>query len=276
MDESLRKTLQREIQKLTLKLRKEGKDKKEIKVEVNKLKRKLKGPKVGKKGNKRGRQERSDKEWEWDGVTGKKFKNEFADVDPDKQRRREELGRKHDIIIVPIFFKRDAEQAVKILESANVLKTKLAAHKLNVWIDQRKSLTPGQKYAYWEHIGVRFRAEIGPQELEANSICLSKTTTPGNLAKRWKKVKVLSRDDIHKLIQRLKTEGLSFLDTEIPCNLCSADDYAAPEKKLPESEDDYTATTAKSAMAQRNEPTPSKVAPVIASGDSLDVNYVLE
>ena len=51
------------------------------------------------------------------------------------------------------------------MDAALGLKAYLAQFSLNVWVDQRTKYTPGQKFAYWEHIGVKLRIEVksGPQ-----------------------------------------------------------------------------------------------------------------
>ncbi len=37
---------------------------------------------------------------------------------------------------------------------------------LDVWVDSRRQYTPGQKFAFWEHKGAKYRVEIGPKDLE--------------------------------------------------------------------------------------------------------------
>ena len=82
--------------------------------------------------------------------------------------QREELGKKHDLVIIPIFWKRNVGEKENIIDACNELKEKLIAYRLNVWIDQRTKYTPGQKYAYWEHLGVLVRIEMGPKELKVS------------------------------------------------------------------------------------------------------------
>ena len=43
------------------------------------------------------------------------------------------------------------------MTAAERLKKFLASKKLDVWIDERTKFTPGQKFAYWEHTGVKLR-----------------------------------------------------------------------------------------------------------------------
>ena len=94
--------------------------------------------------------------------------------------KREELGAKHDVVIVPIFWKQREEETAEIQRWAQNIKTRLAACKVDCWIDNRHKYTPGQKFAYWEHLGVMTRIELGPADLPKSTCSLCKVHKAGD------------------------------------------------------------------------------------------------
>jgi hypothetical protein len=59
------------------------------------------------------------------------------------------------LIICPIINKRDQEETAQLIDMAEKLKAKIIdAMPLNTWIDQRTRLLPGEKFRYWEDLGV--------------------------------------------------------------------------------------------------------------------------
>jgi len=106
---------------------------------------------------------------------------------------------------------------------------------------------------------------------------LSKTTRPGDLAKRWKNVKVKGKGDIHALLQQLKQEGLKFINLEVPCQDCASFDYTQEtEFVTKESANSNPISPTKSTEVSEESKIKQPVKPYVGSGDSLDVNYILE
>jgi hypothetical protein len=54
----------------------------------------------------------------------------------------------------------------------------------------RHKYTPGQKYAHWEHRGVKVRVEVGPNEANKNCCTVALTRAPGVPAERFNSVSV--------------------------------------------------------------------------------------
>eukprot|EP00937_MAST-01D_sp_MAST-1D-sp2_P004198 g4198.t1 len=98
----------------------------------------------------------------------------------EEKQKREELGSKHDVVIVPIFWKKREEEAESIKSAARGIKARLAAHKVDCWIDQRHKYTPGQKFAYWEHLGVMLRIELGPKDIPRSTCSLCRVHEAGD------------------------------------------------------------------------------------------------
>ena len=144
--EEYRKNMQREIQSLVRQMRSENIPEHEIKIKVNQLKKKRQ----------------------------KIILKEINKAD------RLEKGAKHHVVIIPVFWRREEKNKFNVETVCSEIQTRLIRHGINVWIDSRREYTPGQKYAYWEHLGVALRIEVGASELNAstgpccNIVCATK------------------------------------------------------------------------------------------------------
>jgi prolyl-tRNA synthetase len=78
------------------------------------------------------------------------------------------------LVIVPIFVKE--LEAKEVLKVANEIKQELEVNRFRVKLDDRKEITPGNKFYYWERRGVPLRIEIGPNEVKAKTISFVKRT----------------------------------------------------------------------------------------------------
>jgi len=87
-----------------------------------------------------------------------------------------------EIVIVPVY-KTDEERA-RIVEAAHKVKAELTAwtgrgatDRLRVKVDDRDGVKPGAKYYEWEMRGVPLRLEIGPKDLEKQSVFSARRDT---------------------------------------------------------------------------------------------------
>ncbi len=71
------------------------------------------------------------------------------------------------IIIIPIYG--NEEDKKKVLEKVEVMKDKLESENISYKVDDREG-RPGFKYFEWERKGVPVRIEIGPKDVEKNSV----------------------------------------------------------------------------------------------------------
>jgi prolyl-tRNA synthetase len=78
------------------------------------------------------------------------------------------------VAIVPIW--RSGDPKEQILETAAKVRDVLKAKGLSVVLDDRENMTPGAKYHEFELLGVPLRVEIGPKDLEKQSVCCVKRT----------------------------------------------------------------------------------------------------
>ncbi len=83
-------------------------------------------------------------------------------------------------VIVPIW-RKDEEKAA-VCEKALLLEKELK-QTLRVTVDLREGLTPGFKFNDWEMRGVPVRIELGPRDLAAQSVALSRRDRPGREGK---------------------------------------------------------------------------------------------
>ena len=109
-----------------------------------------------------------------------KGRNEF-------KRRREEqeeleaeaAGRTvHDVVVVPIFWRTRPGEEEAVVGEAERIKRLLAKVgdtkvKLDVWVDRTHKKSPGQKLAFWEAVGVKWRVEVGPDDVRAKRCVVS-------------------------------------------------------------------------------------------------------
>ncbi|MEM4281826.1 MAG: proline--tRNA ligase [Candidatus Caldarchaeum sp.] len=76
------------------------------------------------------------------------------------------------VVIVPIVFKGQEEA---ILRYCRALAERLKG--LRVKLDDREDITPGEKFYYWEKLGVPVRLEAGPREVAENKVTVFRRDT---------------------------------------------------------------------------------------------------
>ncbi|MFZ5923445.1 MAG: proline--tRNA ligase [Chloroflexota bacterium] len=92
-------------------------------------------------------------------------------------------------VMVPIY--RDADQKSAVMPVVDRLFVELKAAGIRVKVDDREEVTPGFKYNDWEMRGVPLRIEIGPKDVEKNSVALARRDIPGREGKSF-----VSRDNL--------------------------------------------------------------------------------
>jgi hypothetical protein len=143
--EDRRKDMQRKLQKLVTSMRQDGKTEFEIKQALNKEKR----------------------------------KEERKIIELEEKRANEEKACSNDVIIVPVAWKRNHNEKVSVDVTCDNLRRALFSAGLKPWLDCRREYSPGQKFAYWEHMGVKFRIEIGPEDVSQGLCRVVRSDTPG-------------------------------------------------------------------------------------------------
>jgi prolyl-tRNA synthetase len=118
------------------------------------------------------------------------------------------------VVIVPIF-RTDDERAL-VRGEADRVKKELAAQGLTVKLDDRENMNPGAKYYEWELKGVPLRIEIGPKDIEKQSVCIVRRfvlETPGEdeAALRQKKKQFVPRAEASQKVTQLLAQMQSEL-----------------------------------------------------------------
>ena len=85
------------------------------------------------------------------------------------------------VVIVPIY-KNDMERG-SVMEVVEKIKNEL--HDFRIKVDDRSEVTPGFKFNDWEMRGVPLRIEIGPKDVEKQSLALSRRDNPGREGKSF-------------------------------------------------------------------------------------------
>ncbi|MCV0410191.1 proline--tRNA ligase [Nitrosopumilus sp.] len=76
------------------------------------------------------------------------------------------------VVIVPIY--KNDEGKEKVLPKVEEIKNKLELKGIRVHVDNREGLSPGYKFNDWELKGVPLRIEIGPKDIEKESVVIAK------------------------------------------------------------------------------------------------------
>ncbi len=100
----------------------------------------------------------------------------------------------YQIVIVPIF-KNDEERG-KVMECVDKVMAQLKDFRVK--LDDRTEVTPGYKYHEWELRGVPLRLEIGPKDVEKNSVMAARRDMPGKPGKSF-----LSQDNLAEQVRDL-------------------------------------------------------------------------
>ncbi|MBX3080785.1 MAG: proline--tRNA ligase [Anaerolineae bacterium] len=102
-------------------------------------------------------------------------------------------------VIVPIF-KTDEEKS-KVFEAVSAVQAEFKAAGIRFHVDKREGMTPGFKYNDWEMRGVPIRIEIGPKDVEKNSVALARRDIPGKAGKQF-----IPRDGLVEVVKRTLDE----------------------------------------------------------------------
>jgi len=86
----------------------------------------------------------------------------------------------YQVVIIPIW--RLEEQKAVVLEATERVRAALAG-RFRVVVDAREEMTPGFKFNEWEMRGVPLRLEIGPRDVEQESVVLARRDVPGKAGK---------------------------------------------------------------------------------------------
>ncbi len=85
------------------------------------------------------------------------------------------------VVVVPIW--KTDEQKTLVMETIAQITENLTAAAVRVHVDSREGLTPGFKFNDWEMRGVPLRMEVGPKDIEKESVLIARRDIPGREGK---------------------------------------------------------------------------------------------
>lgn len=139
-------------------------------------------------------------------IIREKRKEEKKIIALEEKRVNEEKACANDVIIVPVAWKRNQSEKISVDVSCDNVRRGLFSAGLNPWLDCRREYSPGQKFAYWEHMGVKFRIEIGPEDISQGICRVVKAETPGAYLEHQREKPEMN---LQSIIRTLAYMGLS-------------------------------------------------------------------
>ena len=129
------------------------------------------------------------------------------------------------VVIVPIYKNdNDKENVItKVNEIANILELK----NIRIHIDSREELTPGYKFNDWELKGVPLRIEIGPKDIENQSMVIAKRYNHEKMKMGLNEV-----EKIVSILDEIQTEMLKKAKTEAADNTIDIENYDEFKMKM--------------------------------------------
>lgn len=110
------------------------------------------------------------------------------------------------VVIVPVMF----EKNKKVLEEAKKIKKKLDF--LNPLLDDRLDVRPGWKYNEWELKGIPLRIEIGPRDMEKDSVMIVKRNDSKREQIQISKLKEYAKEKLEEIQDELRDSAKKMLE----------------------------------------------------------------
>ncbi len=129
------------------------------------------------------------------------------------------------VVIIPIY-KNDNDKE-NVIEKVNEITDSLESKNLRVHIDSREEFTPGYKFNDWELKGVPIRIEIGPKDIENQTMIVAKRYNHEKIKLELKKV-----DEITIILEEIQTEMLKKAKTEALENTIDIESYDEFKMKI--------------------------------------------
>lgn len=171
-----------------------------------------------------------------------------------REANRVELGSQHEVVIIPVRWRQATQKSDFIDRVCQRIKKRLCDVGINAWLDARRQYTPGQKFAYWEHLGVHRRIEIGPDDFDQKVCKIVSSKTPGAYLEHERFVVKLKFTKIVKKLDQLGlTESIAIY----------------PDKK--DVDEDLVSATEREIGCQFNTPVPSEPVEPLEEEDDDDL-----
>ena len=129
------------------------------------------------------------------------------------------------VVIIPIY-KNDNDKE-KVMTKVDEITNTLESKDIRVHVDSREEFTPGYKFNDWELKGVPIRIEIGPKDIENNSMVIAKRYNHEKIKLELKQV-----DKITIILEEIQSEMLKKAKTEATQNTVDIENYDEFKSKM--------------------------------------------
>jgi prolyl-tRNA synthetase len=129
----------------------------------------------------------------------------------------------YQVVIIPIW--RKEHQKAVVLEATERIRATLQ-RRFRVTVDAREGFTPGWKFNEWEQRGVPLRIEIGPRDVEKESVVLARRDIPGRDGKTFAPMAGLT-DAVGDLLDTIQADMLAAATAFRDANIHDTVDYAS-------------------------------------------------
>ena len=129
------------------------------------------------------------------------------------------------VVIIPIY--KNENDKEKLITKVNEIPNRQELRKIRINIDSREELTPGYKFNDWELKGVPLRIEIGPKDIENQSMVLAKRYNHEKIKMGLNEVEKIST-----ILDEIQTEMLEKAKTEAADNTVDIENYDEFKMKM--------------------------------------------
>ena len=129
------------------------------------------------------------------------------------------------VVIGPIF--RNDEGKEKVLPKVKEIQEKLESKDIRVQVDEREGLSPGYKFNDWEMKGVPIRIEIGPKDIEKQSMVVAKRYNKEKMNLEFSEI-----DKITSILDEIQKDMLENARKQAEVNTISISDYDEFKSKI--------------------------------------------
>ena len=129
------------------------------------------------------------------------------------------------VVIVPIY--KNDEGKDKVLPKVEEIRKNLESKDIRVHVDDRSELSPGYKFNDWELKGVPIRIEIGPKDIEKQSIVMAKRYNREKSSLNFTEI-----EKIPTILEEIQNEMLKTAREQSKENTIGISDYTEFKSKI--------------------------------------------
>jgi prolyl-tRNA synthetase len=129
------------------------------------------------------------------------------------------------VVIVPIY--KNDEGRDKALPKVEEIRKSLESKEIRVHVDDRSELSPGYKFNDWELKGVPIRIEIGPKDIEKQSVVIAKRHNREKSSLGFTEIEKIST-----ILDEIQTDMLKTAREQTKANSIDISDYTEFKSKI--------------------------------------------